>query len=376
MAKAIALAGSARSEKALGRSRGQRVPGGQRPGHPLEPRDRGSVDAEQRRELDLADAARPPPLSRRRTVEPLEEIGIARERADQMLDSRGRITSSGRATFGAIAEGGRGWWIALLACPTARAPRHAPARRRRPANTAARGEIGSKGFDNWPDANVGIATGAESGLVVLDVDPRHGGDESLEELETRYGRLPLSPVVLTGGGGTHSYFAHPKSAALPNRSNLGGFAGIDFKADGGYVVAPPSRHASGRAYEWSTLLHSHAVPLPPCPDYLLELAAQGPSAKREHYAPTEWDGSLPSRAARLIRTRREVRERFRRVPGGHADRTPSGVDASLASMLPRHGLPGPDVEATVRASRARAGLPRRPDSYFASTVGKALGWSR
>jgi hypothetical protein len=118
------------------------------------------------------------------------------------------------------------------------------------------------------------------------------------------------------------------------------------------------------------------VPLPPCPDYLLELAANGPSTKREHYAPAEWDGSLPAGAARLIRTSREVRERFRRVPGKHADRTPSGVDASLASMLAHNGLAGSEVEATLRASRARAGLPRRPDSYFAATVGKALGWSR
>jgi len=125
-------------------------------------------------------------------------------------------------------------------------------------------------FDTWPDANVGIAIGAESGLVVLDVDPRHGGTESLEELETRHGRLPLSPVVLTGGGGTHSYFAHPKGGTVPNRTNFAGLPGLDLRADGGYVVAPPSVHASGRAYEWSKLLH-------PTPSFL---ASWPPGATR------------------------------------------------------------------------------------------------
>ena len=47
-------------------------------------------------------------------------------------------------------------------------------------------------WEKWPEANIGIRTGAESGLVVLDVDPDHGGDESLAELETQY--MSLSPT--------------------------------------------------------------------------------------------------------------------------------------------------------------------------------------
>src|SRR5690606_14124825 len=58
-----------------------------------------------------------------------------------------------------------------------------------------------------PNANVAIVTGSRSGLVVLDVDPRNGGDESLRALERQHGELPPTLVAETGGGGVHYYFA-------------------------------------------------------------------------------------------------------------------------------------------------------------------------
>jgi hypothetical protein len=64
-------------------------------------------------------------------------------------------------------------------------------------------------FRHWPHANVAIVTGAVSGLVVLDVDPRHQGDRSLEALLLAHGPLPPTPEARTGGGGRHLYFAHP-----------------------------------------------------------------------------------------------------------------------------------------------------------------------
>jgi len=93
----------------------------------------------------------------------------------------------------------------------------------------------------FPDANWGIATGG--GLVVLDVDPRHGGDLSIAELEEEHGEI-LTLTARTGGGGFHLYL----SGDLPAR---GGFRpGLDLKAEGGLVVAPGSLHASGTRYEW------------------------------------------------------------------------------------------------------------------------------
>lgn len=101
-------------------------------------------------------------------------------------------------------------------------------------------------WDRWPDANVGVVTGWVSAVAVLDVDPRHGGDDTLAALEAQEEPLPETVTSVTGGGGRHLYFAHP-TQLLPSRPLA---AGIDLKAEGGLVVAPPSRHASGDTYRW------------------------------------------------------------------------------------------------------------------------------
>jgi hypothetical protein len=58
-----------------------------------------------------------------------------------------------------------------------------------------------------PDANVGIATGRVSDLLVLDIDPRNGGDKSIRKLEESHGSLPKTVSVRTAGGGRHYYFS-------------------------------------------------------------------------------------------------------------------------------------------------------------------------
>ena len=88
-----------------------------------------------------------------------------------------------------------------------------------------------------PNANIGIATGAASGLAVLDVDPARGGDASLAALEAEHGALPTTPSVQTGGGGRHFYFTCPP-AGLRSRKDFR--PGLELKADSAYVVAPPS----------------------------------------------------------------------------------------------------------------------------------------
>lgn len=131
-------------------------------------------------------------------------------------------------------------------------------------------------WKRWPDANLGIATGSESGLVVLDVDPRHGGDASLSEMEQQYGKLPETPEVLTGGGGRHLYFEYPQNGSkLRNATSLGGFQGIDLRASGGYIVAPSSQHASGKDYSWELSSRPADVPLAPVPEWLLALMVKG-----------------------------------------------------------------------------------------------------
>ena len=118
-------------------------------------------------------------------------------------------------------------------------------------------------FTQWPAANIGIATGAESGCVVIDIDPRNGGDETIRGLVETHGLFPQGPVAYTGGAGWHYYFKHPGGKVL-SRSIA---PGVDVKGDGGQVVAPPSFHASGNQYEWTET--GTEYPLPDLPDWLL-----------------------------------------------------------------------------------------------------------
>lgn len=102
-------------------------------------------------------------------------------------------------------------------------------------------------FRHWPDANLGIVTGRISGIVVVDVDARHGGPDSVATLEALHGHLPATIEAATGGGGRHLYYAHP---GMPVANRVGLRPGIDLRGDGGCVVAPPSVHPSGRRYAW------------------------------------------------------------------------------------------------------------------------------
>lgn len=122
---------------------------------------------------------------------------------------------------------------------------------------------------NWfrrnPERNVAVVTGALSGLVVVDVDPRHGGKESLRQLEREHGKLPDTVESMTGGGGRHLYFAHP-GGEVHNRTNIE--PGVDLRGDGGCIVAPPSIHPSGKPYRWKKRHAPGEIELAPLPDWL------------------------------------------------------------------------------------------------------------
>lgn len=122
-----------------------------------------------------------------------------------------------------------------------------------------------------PNANVGIATGAVSGLVVIDVDP--GGDVTVEMLKRTLGPLPPTLVALTPKG-AHAYFRHPGVEIRCSAGRLG--PGVDVRADGGYIVAPPSRLPDGE-YRWR-LPDGQAEPLP---SELADLPAAWVAALRE-----------------------------------------------------------------------------------------------
>ena len=119
----------------------------------------------------------------------------------------------------------------------------------------------------WKDTafNIGLATGEINNLVVVDVD-----DEQIwAKFVATQGGLPQGPKVITGKG-HHLYFAYPKGRQIRNRQAPGN--GFDIRANGGYVVAPPSIHHSGKVYRFTK--SPELSELPELPEWLLELIAE------------------------------------------------------------------------------------------------------
>lgn len=126
-----------------------------------------------------------------------------------------------------------------------------------------------RGIDNWeqlanrdparinrywaknPDHGIGIATGPDSGIFVLDIDPRDGGDDSLAALEAQYGPLPDTVETVTGSNGRHIYFKWPETGEIRNSASGVLGAGIDVRGIGGQVLAAPTLHPiTGQSYQW------------------------------------------------------------------------------------------------------------------------------
>ncbi len=142
-----------------------------------------------------------------------------------------------------------------------------------------------------PDANVLIRTGkiGDRYLVVLDVDPRHDGEESLARLIVDNAGLPDTPRAITGGGGSHVFMW----SRLPVKSSVGGHGGIapglDVRSVGGYVIAAPSRHESGREYTWDVGAHPADLPIAEAPAWFVAVA--GLAGERVKVRPSDVEGA-------------------------------------------------------------------------------------
>lgn len=120
-------------------------------------------------------------------------------------------------------------------------------------------------FYRYPFLNVGIRTGTESGLLVLDMDPDHGGEESLVYLERRIPfNFSATLTAETGSGGFHYYFLYDKPDISVSAGLIGD--GLDIRGQNGLVIAPGSLHISGHLYRWLNLVK----PLP-APEGLIQL---------------------------------------------------------------------------------------------------------
>ncbi|MBF0593880.1 MAG: bifunctional DNA primase/polymerase [Candidatus Omnitrophica bacterium] len=105
-------------------------------------------------------------------------------------------------------------------------------------------------FNKYPDSNIAVATGAISGIFVLDVDDKNGyqGSVSLEELEKKFKAIPKTVRQITPSGGRHYFFKYPENRIIRSSVSLLG-PGLDIRAEGGYVVLPPST-INDKKYDW------------------------------------------------------------------------------------------------------------------------------
>jgi len=197
-------------------------------------------------------------------------------------------------------------------------------------------------WKRWPDANIGIATGAASGFDVLDIDPRHDGDDTLRSWEMEHGELPTTISSLTGGGGSHHFFLH-----IPSLFRNGELAsGVDVKTTGGYIVAPPSKHISGREYEWEGASHPDEVPAAAWPEWLIDLAK---GKAQEKQGSVDQGGST-------------------RIPYRRRNETLVSKGGSLRQL----GLETPEIEFALRGINERQCEPPLPTSEV-STIAHSVG---
>jgi hypothetical protein len=123
--------------------------------------------------------------------------------------------------------------------------------------------------------NIGVATGARSGVWVLDVDADRGGEDTLAELGAKHEPPPLTVEVITASG-RHLYFRWPTDVEIRNAQLRDDLPGLDWRGEGGYVLAPPSVHPDGHVYRWA---QNGATAFADTPSWLLEIVTSRRSGR-------------------------------------------------------------------------------------------------
>lgn len=211
-------------------------------------------------------------------------------------------------------------------------------------------------WTTWPEANIGVATGAGAGIWVLDIDPDHGGDVTLAALEAECGELEPTWCVETGGGGFHLWHRYPKWDLRNSVGLLG--PGIDVRAEGGYVIVPPSRHRSGGAYQWAMTRHPTAVAIADAPKWLLERLEQGtrrPMIPPDRTAYPQGTGGTHSQVPSLP------------IPDGQRNATL----ARLAGSMRHSGLSEGAILAALLVENAARCVPPLPEVEVA-TIARSI----
>ncbi|MHB9031908.1 MAG: phage/plasmid primase, P4 family [Anaerolineae bacterium] len=236
----------------------------------------------------------------------------------------------------------RGWWVFPLT-PGGKAPLGTLAPHGlKDASTAA--ETIRGWWAQEPNANIAIATG-QSKLVVVDIDTKgeFDGWDSWHDLLAKLGReLDETPTVNTPTGGGHVYFAYTGNRLRNSAGKLG--PGLDIRAAGGYVVAPPSLHPNGKHYTWEVGYAPDEMPLLTLPGALEELLA----AKRVDPGPSTAQGAVIQAGSRNVTLTSLA---------GSMRRRGASPEAIVAALLVENATCNPPLEReevlTIAASVAR-----------------------
>lgn len=201
-------------------------------------------------------------------------------------------------------------------------------------------------WDKTPSANIGIPMGEKSGLVALDVDTRHKGDESLAMLMDEYEFLPETITATTGGGGKHYIFKYTDELCLKNA--VGFREGLDIRTQGGMIVAAPSVHSSGNCYKWDDGHSPFDMQAADMPAWLVEEIRK---VGTQYVAKKTVTKAAP---------RQKIKEGSR---NNHL--------ASLAGSLRRKGVSEEGIIATLRAENAELMDPPLDDEAVV-TIAKSI----
>jgi hypothetical protein len=226
-----------------------------------------------------------------------------------------------------------------------------------PDRATADGETIRRWWSTSPTANVGIATGPYSGLLVLDLD---GEPRAL--LGDR--ELPRTPTQRTGGGGVQLFYRFAPELAEGSTTRAGVLPQVDTRGRGGYVVAPPSVHPSGTRYAWCRGADPDSLPLADPPAWLVDALLPRRRYLTRDPRPVRVNGSAYVRSA----IERECLA-LARTPEGARNAALNRAAFNLARFVADGEADPHAVVAALRAAAAHAGLPERE---IARTIGSAF----
>lgn len=228
-------------------------------------------------------------------------------------------------------------------------------------------------FRASPTANLAMPTGARSGLLVVDIDLKHGADgrATLAAVEARLGVLPPTLVSATPSGGEHRWFAMPTATIRSSAGRLAGedAPGLDIRAEGGYVLVSPST-IDGRSYAWSErrpvadLPEAWIVALTPAERPTVTAPAWAPADTREQGSSLRWTTAALQRAARELAS----------APRGTRNDRLWRAAAALGGLLHLGGIDAADVRTALLWACSSWG--ERDTAKDAATLERALAWGR